>query len=56
MKNGDCVSGKRYLGPCFERVQMRDGTHQVVKVFAYWVSGERRFALTEEAALAAVAG
>jgi hypothetical protein len=48
------MSGTKYLGSCFERCQMKDGSFQVLKLFVYWVSGERRLALTEEAARAAV--
>ena len=49
------VSGKRYVGPCWELMRMADGTYRVTKLYIYWVSGERRYALTEAQALAAVA-
>lgn len=45
----------KYLGTCWERMQMADGTFAVMRLHLYWIRGERRFALTEEDARAAVA-
>ncbi len=52
---GDTMSGKKYLGSVWETLQGVDGRVRLTKMYAYLVSGERRYALTEEAALAAVA-
>ena len=49
------VSGKRYVGTCWELMRMADGTYRIAKLYIYWVSGERRYALTEAQALAAMA-
>lgn len=44
-----------YLGSCWERFAMADGTAPLTKLYMYHVNGERQFALTEAAALASVA-
>lgn len=46
------LSGAIYLGPCFESFEAADGSKSVQKLYAYMVRGERRFALSEEAARA----
>jgi len=45
-----------YLGPCWERFTEAGGAITLKKLFAYRVSRERRFALTEQEARAAVRG
>jgi hypothetical protein len=47
--------GTKYLGTCWETMQDATGKVALTKLHLYWISGERRFALTEEAARAAVA-
>lgn len=51
---GTTVSGAMYLGPCWERTQLRDGSFAVLKLWMYLERGERRFAESEQAARAAV--
>jgi hypothetical protein len=46
--------GTKYLGACWERFQNADGSIELKRLHVYWVKGESRFALTEEAARAAV--
>lgn len=43
-----------YLGPCWERFTEAGGKIVFKKLFAYRVSGERKFALTEGDARATV--
>lgn len=45
----------KYLGPVWEMLEKADGTKELTKLHAFWIRGERRFALTEQAARDAVA-
>ncbi len=40
----------KYLGTCWEDFQFADGSIRLTKLHVYWIRGDRRFALTEQAA------
>lgn len=49
------MSAAKYLGPCFEYFTNADGSIELKKLYLYrGKDGERRFALTEQAAREAV--